>query len=299
MRAVRCPNGGYWKVFAMIPTRTPLELVAADRRFGFGLGGFIDSASLGDKPIVSASPGVRCGIVVDVFCPADPSERFPVNGHVVPMPFTSDCQGDVRSVDESATGRLDALTADVRLQARLSNEGTLTVHSMFSVSGDGWVAGMGLALPLIVDPDPLCRRTTVGGATRNETWRLDQNDEDTSEHWQSRVSDTKARWPLWRIGGLLVDAPNHYLIWKANGPTTSSLPMDHGSRCPGWIAYANRSTGLRLSWPEMHDHSPAGLTVNGETGMLHLWLHPPAIRPFRSVGILVRTAQFTLELQHS
>lgn len=282
----------------MSSTVTPLELVAADRRFGFGLGGFIDSARFGDTPIISASPGVKRSIVVDAFYPADPSERFPVNGRVVPMSFTTDHRGDVRSVDQTATGRLDALTSDVRLQARLSDEGTLTVDMTFSVSGDGWIAGMGLAIPLIVDPDPLCRRTTVGGATRDETWRLDQNDEDTSEDWQRRVSDTKARWPFWRIGGLLVDAPGHYLIWKASGPTTSSLPMDQGSRCPGWIAYANRSVAIKLNWPDVHDHSPAGLTVNGETGTLHLWLHPPAIRPLRCMGTLTRSAQFTLELQH-
>jgi hypothetical protein len=153
------------------------------------------------------------------------------------------------------------------------------VNLSLNLDGDGWLAAAGLALPLAQGSDPLWRRTTVGGAHREETWRLNQNDEDDSEEWLRKVSDTKARWPWWRIGGLLVDASHHYLIWKSNTMTTPALPMDEGPICPGWIRYTTPSYTLGVQWHDIHQQAPAGMTIDGERGLLWLWLHPPAVRP--------------------
>jgi hypothetical protein len=138
----------------------------------------------------------------------------------------------------------------------------------------------------------------VGGQTRDEVWRLDQNDEDTSEAWRKKVSDTRARWPLWRVGGLLVDAPHHYMIWKSSERTTPPLPMDQGEQCPGWIAH-NGSAGLRVTWTAIHEAAPAGFTVDGERGLMWIWLYPPAARPARVTGETFHTGRFRIDFFQS
>ncbi|MBM3264029.1 MAG: hypothetical protein FJY97_11475 [candidate division Zixibacteria bacterium] len=271
-------------------------LRTGDALFRFGSGGFVEYAAIGDKTVVERKAGFRSIVAADGFVPANPSERFPVRGERMAVYFQVEHVETPKGVVVQASGKASDMTMEVRLDAHPEPDGAVCVAGRFVVRGKGWVAGMGLAFPLVLDPDPLRRRTTVGGERRNETWRLDQNDEDDSETWKHKVSDTRARWPLWRIGGLTVDAPHHYLVWKANATTTAALPMDQGTRCPGWIEYANRTAGIRVTWPDIHRHAPAGFTMDGETGTLTIWLHPPSIRPLRCEGEIVRTGAWRLSI---
>lgn len=234
------------------------------------------------------------GLCLDILMPEDASERFPACGRIEAA-TVSDCT--IEHTDPHMRVRTHADHADIQtvLDLALSvSDDQIDVDISLQLEGNGLIAGAGLALPLAPEPDPLRRKTTVGGETREEIWRLDQNDEDDSEEWQRRVSDKKARWPLWRIGGLLVDAPHHYRIWKANATTTPALTMDEGNTCPGWVEYATSAYSLRVHWQNIHRQPPAGMTIDSEHGLLWLWLHPPAASPRRISGTTTLGARITM-----
>ena len=237
------------------------------------------------------------GLCLDILTPENKSERFPVCGQIE-VAIVSDCTIQPTDRHTMIKARADHVHMQADLNLDLTTSGTqVDVDLSLNLDGHGWLAAAGLALPLAQTPDPLCRRTTVGGEHREETWRLDQNDEDDSEEWQRRVSDTKARWPWWRIGGLLVDAPHHYLIWKSNATTTPALSMDEGQTCPGWISYTTSSYALHIQWHDMHQQAPAGMTIDSEHGLLWLWLHPPAVRPRFISKAITLAADMTITVE--
>lgn len=262
-----------------------------------GPSGFLDHARVGETSVLDvAGKNGFSGVCMDVLYPEDTTERFPVAGRIVSAAVREvGCERRKALVEISSRATTDDLEAQYRILCAAGAGDQILAEVTVAVTGEGWMASLGLALPFAVGSDPLNRRTTVGGETRDEVWRLDQNDEDTSEEWQRRVSDKRARWPLWRIGGLLADAPHHYLIWKSSDVTTPSLPMDQGTVCPGWVSYADQRWGIRLSWTDIQRHTPAGITVDSVMGIIWIWLHPPAVRPVKIRGTVTRSAQLAMD----
>ena len=264
----------------------------------------IDPACLAVQAVAGQTPVLDytdktdfSGLCLNILTPDDPSERFPVCGRIEAV-TGSDCTVQHTDTQTQVKARADHTAIQADLMLDLTTSGSqIEVHLTMNLDGNDWLASAGLALPLAPEPDPLSRRTAAGGAHRDETWRLDQNDEDTSEEWQRRVSDKKARWPLWRIGGLLVDAPHHYLIWKSNATTTPALPMDEGQNCPGWIRYATSTYTLQVQWHDIDQQAPAGMTIDGERGLLWLWLHPPAVRPRFIAGPATLSGRMTMTVE--
>jgi hypothetical protein len=135
---------------------------------------------------------------------------------------------------------------------------------------------LGLALPLSLGDDPHQIRTTCGGSRINDFWRVDQTD----EHFPSYLlSDSYARWPRWRLGGVLQTSPTHYHVWKASRADTSPVITDQGATAPGWIDVSCNEWGVTAKLLNPDRHIPWELFADGERGVLTIYLHPPHVAP--------------------
>jgi len=90
---------------------------------------------------------------------------------------------------------------------------------------DRRIATWGVRLPLRLGRDAQKVQMTAPGTFRVERWRVDQTDEQIPD-WL--LSDSKSRWPIWRIGGISLGPGDSYRIWKANRADTSPLFCDEG-----------------------------------------------------------------------
>lgn len=262
-----------------------------------GPSGFIDRLLADDTVILDAAskPGFS-GIELTAFLPENNTELFPVVGRSESALVTHIQRDMDDGLGIKVTARAGPLKAQYEID--ISREaGLFSVNMSVSLEGKGWLSSLGAALPLNLCADPMKRRTSVGGENRVESWRVDQNDEDTSEAWLQKVSDTKARWPRWRLGGLCVDAKDQYVIWKSNGIDTPALVMERGAESPGWISYSDTAFEITLCWSSIRDSYPAGFTVDGESGIMWVWLHPPSARPLRITEPLQRSAQLTMDVR--
>ncbi|MFQ5811273.1 MAG: hypothetical protein ACE5JM_16775, partial [Armatimonadota bacterium] len=148
---------------------------------------------------------------------------------------------------------------------------------------------LGLALPLSLGADARQIRTTCGGARINDFWRVDQTD----EHFPSYLlSDNYARWPRWRLGGVLQTSPTHYHVWKASRADTSPVITDQGATAPGWIDVSCNEWGVTARLLNPDRHTPWELFADGERGVLTIYLHPPHVPPAQaSAGAMTWRAE--------
>ena len=131
-------------------------------------------------------------------------------------------------------------------------------------------------------------------------------DQSFEQYWGWLLSD-KMRWPLWRFGGLLIDSPTHYSIWKTNAADTSATVTYEGTKSPGWLdASDSNDWGVTavLGGDAMANGHRA-ITFNGENGALSVGLHPSQAPPLAvtdaaEAGVSLAagkavTAKFSLE----
>jgi hypothetical protein len=236
------------------------------------LPGFLEKVTLAGRPVVAADghDGFR-PIVLDVFQPTEGAEDVypPVIGRNVPakVEVAQGSSGAPRRVHVEAgdvNGHFDLTVAPSKDHAD-----ALSVKCDVKLSGKGTVTAVGLALPIVIGEDEHWRRTTIGGG----------NPQHTTEAWRYDENGTRKGWPRWRLGGLLADAPGHYLTWKASNREAGVLPMDQGTTCPGWLDYSERQWGLTVFWPDIQTHAPAGIWMDAEKGVMTLYFLPPTAMP--------------------
>jgi hypothetical protein len=159
-------------------------------------------------------------------------------------------------------------------------------------------------LPLVFRGGRFGTKTMVGNDHKYpDIWHLDQSFE---QYWGWLLSD-KMRWPLWRFGGLLIDSPTHYSIWKTNAADTSATVTYEGNKPPGWLdASDSNDWGVTaVLGGEAMANGPRAITFNGENGALSVGLHPSQVPPLAvtdaaeaGVGLKAGkpvTAKFSLE----
>lgn len=152
------------------------------------------------------------------------------------------------------------------------------------------VARHTLDLPLVLDPDEHNRLLGVGGEQRAELWRMDQND---VKRLTQNLSDNRAYWPYWDLGGVL-QRTGGYELWKANHADTLPLLLETGRQSRAWADYSNLARGLTLVVRDAAQAAPWALTVDARAGRLTLALCPPS-EPARSGAQLgVRTVRWGL-----
>ncbi len=140
------------------------------------------------------------------------------------------------------------------------------------------VASHGIRIPFAFGANPRRAKVVAGaeGRPRGEIWWVDQND---MWHIYWMLSDQKERWPLWRLGGIVQESPDRYVIWKANRADTSPLVIDQGKASPGWLDVSDTDHGVTVIWDEMPKRAPCAITVNHPEKMIEVWFHPPSAQP--------------------
>ncbi|HUW57245.1 MAG TPA: hypothetical protein VMZ92_11480, partial [Planctomycetota bacterium] len=246
-----------------------------------------DGKKLGET--VLAFRRLGAGPLLEVFRPvgAEVGNPFPVLGTVEPG-----------KVEIASVARTDGKTIRVTGKHVLAtSESPFTTEVRLNDAGDGFdishtvvcnvetaaerVRALGLELPLTLGSDYCNVRTTVGGGRLNDAWRVDQTDE---RIYTPTVSDYFSRWPLWKLGGVLQDAPTHYRIWKASDWDVAPMTTLEGNAAPGWVELNNRKHGIRIEMPDMAAKAPKEILVDAYAGTARVYFFPPHVPPIRLAG---------------
>jgi hypothetical protein len=182
-----------------------------------------------------------------------------------------------KSDAQSQTGKLESADAMIDYKLDVSPgpmkfEVTATLN--YTGKPDALVGSLGIRVPFKFGANARRVKLTAGNDSRPrpETWWVDQNDQ-WHVYWM--LSDQSERWPLWRIGGIWQDSPEHYVIWKSNRADTSPLVVDRGKKCPGWIDVSDTDHGVTVLWEEMSSRAPTAVTVDHPSNAIDILFHPP------------------------
>jgi len=164
--------------------------------------------------------------------------------------------------------------------------GTLTISQSVSIGFDPkrWrLAALGVAVPFDLAASKHAMITTVPGEKRTEWWKLDYND-DRKPDWQT--SDKRSRWPLWRVGGLLVDSKLHYRTWKTNMADTWPLTTDEGVNSPGFVVLQDSRKSVTVRIAKMREEAPKEIMIGMAPGLVtaHFWSPHVAPLDLRGTG---------------
>jgi len=159
-----------------------------------------------------------------------------------------------------------------------------------TVPEDRLVARHRLALPLMLPADEHERLLGFGGQTRAELFRMDQND---LKRTHQNLSDNRAYWPYWDLGGLL-QLPGGYTLWKANHADTLAMPLEEGRQSAGWADFSSLSAGLTLRLADPARAAPYALTVDARAGWMALDLWPAAASPVSGASLGRRTVRYLI-----
>lgn len=160
---------------------------------------------------------------------------------------------------------------------------TVTEETDYTAVPPAWlVASHRLDLPLVVDPDEHNRLLGLGGERRAELFRMDQND---VKRLTQNLSDNRAYWPYWDLGGL-IQRPEGYELWKSNHADTLPLPLETGRQSRAWADFSSLAAGLTLVVRDAAQAAPWALLVDARAGRLSLALCPPSepARPGAALG---------------
>ncbi|MBI5832337.1 MAG: hypothetical protein HZB16_08540 [Armatimonadetes bacterium] len=155
---------------------------------------------------------------------------------------------------------------------------------------DRLVARHRLALPLVLPADAHERLLGLGGQTRAELFRMDQND---VRRTNQNLSDNRAYWPYWDLGGL-IQRPGGYSLWKANHADTLALPLEEGQQSAGWADFSSLRSGLTLRRLDADRAAPYALTIDARAGWLALDLWPAAEPPIAGAALGRRMVRYAL-----
>jgi|GEM_PF-4853533 len=143
-----------------------------------------------------------------------------------------------------------------------------------------FIKEFGIKIPYIATASEKETKVTCGGEKRNDWWYLDQSKFDASfPEWL--VSDKKARWPIWGIGGVYQYSPLQYKVWKTNRLDTFPLNTDQGALAPGWLDILAGEEG-ELVWLENMKEAPKALTFNYIEKTVNILFHPAYALPLEA-----------------
>ena len=229
---------------------------------------------------VPFSKTVSRGTFCDFFLPRDPGDLFSALG------ITVRCKTTVSAVRRAGQGVVVAGVYDCRGQrspfettiAPGAEEGEFVIghRATLNPPAGARLRALGFNVPLFVSDDDHKVYTAVGCPRRVERWRLDQNDE---YYWTWLISDNRARWPLWRFGGLLIEGPQRAVVWKAGGTNVKPLIMDEAPSTPGWLDFSGPDFGLTVLLDECASKPPKGIVAHGQERLVSVYLYPPQVRP--------------------
>ncbi len=241
--------------------------------------------------VSAAEPDLQPSLAV--FKPAKDDDAIRENaavGEVVPVPVKrGETKGEFASPEAAADYEI-ILTHPQ--PSRTAVEYRLT----WKGKPDALIASHGIRIPFAFGPDLKKAKVVVGapGRPRGEVWWVDQND---MWHVYWMLSDRKERWPLWRLGGLLQESPDRFVIWKSNRADTPPMVLDQGLAAPGWVDVSDANHGLTVIWDEMPKRAPCAIEVkasvgqtflsvpNGQArmpvpqGAIEVWFHPLSSAP--------------------
>ena len=239
--------------------------------------GLVSRVTLGEQVVINASGHEGfCPVVLETIEPEDGNDGAfpPVLGKVVPASTPVVRLQDLGSSKQQAISVVSGdVSGDLVISLAPSDkyENAVNIKCRAMLSGDGLVTAVGISIPMAIGSNEYWRRTTVGGG----------NPQHTTEAWRYDENHARRGWPRWRIGGLLADSEHHYLTWKACHTEAPILPMDEGAKCPGWLDYSEQDWGLTVFWSDIHEHAPAGIWMDGEDGVMTIYLHPPTALPIQ------------------
>lgn len=230
------------------------------------------------------------GCLVDRFIPADRQApaRLAVLGRrmpLAPVVDTIERKDAAGATEVRLAGRFAAAGANTRCGRfqtafAVTNGGSVidVTHTFIPEGEPGdLIAEWACRLPLVLRGAPTQIRVTVGNDHKlPDVWRLDNTD----EYYPSYLLSDLKRWPRWRLGGLLVDSPAHYAIWKSNRADTSPIVTYEGTRAPGWLDVSDADWGVTVVFGgDIMAQAPKGISFDAESGELRVSLHPSESAP--------------------
>ena len=235
------------------------------------------------------------GCFIDGFVPAETNVpvRLAVLGRRVPgAPSVETIErtvdGDTSRVKiagtfTSAPARQPLGRFETTLSAVKGGSTIEVAHTLIPEGPDGGlVSEWACRLPLILRGKPTQIRTIVGNDHKFlDVWRLDSTD----EYYPSYLLSDVMRWPRWGLGGLLVDSPTHYAIWKSNRADTSPTVTYEGVRSPGWLDVSDADWGVTTVFSgDVMAQAPKAIVFDAESGDLKIALHPAEAAPLAVAG---------------
>jgi hypothetical protein len=166
----------------------------------------------------------------------------------------------------------------------------------FATLGDAWRAACHrLDVPLELPADEHERMFAFGGAQRDELFRMDMND---VPRRKQNMSDSRAVWPYWDIGGVLQlpgPAGGSYTVWKANHADTPAYPVEMGTGAPGWADFSSRDGGVTVRVCDSAPAAPWAIVIDARAGVLSIQPQPASQPSAGASELGKRTFAFTLE----
>jgi len=262
--------------------------------------GFIDALTFKGREVVRARRGFVGGYVALATAGDGSAESLFANAVAVVLPAKIATVSANKS-GLTVRGAYSNGKASVPFTRQLAigkrkNAITVREEADFSGLSDNYVvAKHSLDLPLVVCQDEHLRMFAFGGARRAELFRMDMNDE---RRRNQLISDNRAYWPYWDIGGV-VQLHDSYSIWRANHADTMAYPIEDGRGAPGWADYSELEWGLTVEVLEPQRAAPWAMHIDAREGVFSIVPRPPSQLPIAGRDCGKRTFQFALTFHES